>query len=193
MHLWLAFASRYRDSPSIACYYVMNEPGDVESGRLRPFYDRVVAAIRAIDPRHIIFLDGDRYGTDFSCFEDVPLYPNTVYAMHDYHLPGFSFGGPYPGSTHGVYVDRSYVERTFLARSEFMRRTGTPIYIGELGPVFTDDEERDRQRMSLLEDQLDIYDEHSASWSMWAYKDIGGQGSRRLGRSVAAPAVVGEA
>jgi hypothetical protein len=30
--------------------------------------------------------------------------------------------------------------------------------------------------MTLLHDQLEIYAEHSASWSLWGYKDIGGQG-----------------
>jgi hypothetical protein len=154
----------------------MNEPGDVEGTKIKPFYDRVVAAVRAVDPDHIIFLDGNRYSTDFSAFEGFPAYPNTVYSAHDYKLPGFVFGGPYPGITQGVYVDRAQLERTFLDRTEFMRSTGTPIWIGEFGPVFTGDPERDDQRYQLLQDQLDIYQEYGAGWSIWAYKDIGGEG-----------------
>ena len=103
-------------------------------------------------------------------------YGNTVYAAHDYHLPGFGYGGPYPGVTRGMYVDRAQVERIFLERTEFMRDTGTPIWIGEFGPVFTGDPDRDEQRYQLLQDQLDLYAEHSAGWAIWAYKDLGGEG-----------------
>ena len=68
------------------------------------------------------------------------------------------------------------MEETFLKRTEFMRKTGTPIWIGEFGPVFTNDPARDEDKYRLLSDQLDIYEAHGASWSIWAYKDIGGEG-----------------
>lgn len=176
VHLWEAIADRYRSNATVAGYNIMNEPGDPDGNRIKPFYDRVVGAIRAVDPDHIIFLDGNRYATDFSAFEDFPVYSNTVYVAHDYALPGHMHGGPYPGVTQGVFVDRTQVETTFLQRTEFMRSTGTPIWIGEFGPVFTGDEQRDEQRYQLLQDQLDIYQEHGAGWAIWAYKDIGGQG-----------------
>jgi endoglucanase len=176
VQLWEALADRYRANPAVAGYNIMNEPADPDGTVVKPFYDRVVAAVRNVDPDHIIFLDGNRYSTDFGIFAEAPLYPNTVYSAHDYALPGFVYGGPYPGVTRGVHVDRDYVERTFLNRTEFMRSTGTPIWIGEFGPVFTGDPARDEQKYQLLRDQLDIYAEHGASWSIWAYKDIGAQG-----------------
>ena len=122
----------------------------------------------------MLFLDGNRYSTDFQVLGD-PL-PNTVYTAHDYALPGFPDGGPYPGISRGRFVDRDVVEETFLARTEYMRRTGTPIWIGEFGPVYTGDPERDEDRYRLLADQLEIYAEHQASWALWTYKDIGLQG-----------------
>ena len=57
-----------------------------------------------------------------------------------------------------------------------MRRTGTPIWIGEFGPVFVGDAARDAERYQLLRDQLALYRQHAASWSLWTYKDIGLQG-----------------
>jgi endoglucanase len=176
VHLWEALAEHYRGNPAVAGYNIMNEPADADGDLIKPFYDRVVGAVRQVDPDHIIFLDGNRYSTDFSAFEDAPVYPNTVYTAHDYALPGFVYGGPYPGVTRGVYVDRGQIEETFLRRTEFMRSTGTPIWIGEFGPVFTGDPQRDDQRYRLLQDQLDIYRQHGAGWSVWAYKDVGGQG-----------------
>jgi hypothetical protein len=35
----------------------MNEPTDIEHGRLQAFYVRIEKAIRAVDPNHILFLE----------------------------------------------------------------------------------------------------------------------------------------
>ncbi|MEE6262505.1 glycoside hydrolase family 5 protein [Plantactinospora sonchi] len=174
VHLWEALADRYRDNPAVAGYNPVNEPADASGEVIGPFYDRLERAIRAVDPRHVLFLDGNRYSTDFSMFTEP--YENTVYTAHDYALPGIAAGSEYPGTTRGEYFDRSVVERSFLRRTEFMRRTGTPIWIGEFGPVYTGEPERDAQRYRLLRDQLEIYAEHGASWALWTYKDVGLQG-----------------
>lgn len=174
VHLWEALADRYKDNPWVGGYNPLNEPADVTGEVIGPFYQRVEAAIRAIDPDHVLFLDGNRYSTDFSAFRE-PI-ANAVYTAHDYALAGFPDSGSYPGTSRGEYVDRGYVEKTFLARTEYMRSTGTPIWIGEFGPVYTGDPARDEQRYQLLRDQLEIYAEHGASWSLWTYKDIGLQG-----------------
>jgi hypothetical protein len=39
----------------------MNEPADSEWTRLLNFYDRIVPAIRKIDPDHILFMEGNTY------------------------------------------------------------------------------------------------------------------------------------
>lgn len=174
VHLWEAIATRYADRPEIAGYNPVNEPADASGEVIGPFYRRLERAIRAIDRRHVLFLDGNRYSTDFSVFSEP--FDNTVYSAHDYALPGIAREGVYPGTTRGEFFDRAAVERTFLRRTEFMRRTGTPIWIGEFGPIFTGDADRDAERYRLLADQLDVYRDHGASWSLWTYKDIGAQG-----------------
>jgi endoglucanase len=174
VHLWEALAARYRDHPWVAGYNPINEPADPTGAAIGPFYQRLERAIRAVDKDHVLFLDGNRYSLDFDMFGE-PL-PNCVYTAHDYALPGFFDGGGYPGITRGQYVDRAVVESTFLARTEYMRRTGTPIWIGEFGPVFVGDPVRDAERYQLLRDQLELYQQHAAGWSLWTYKDIGLQG-----------------
>lgn len=177
VHLWEALADRFKDRPEVAGYNPINEPSDPTGEVLPAFYERLERAIRAVDPRHVLFLDGNKYSTDFS-FLDARAEPmdNTVYTAHDYALPGITSATAYPGVTRGEYFDRTVVEQTFLRRTEYMRRTGTPIWIGEFGPVYSADRSQDPWRLRLLQDQLEIYREHGASWALWTYKDIGLQG-----------------
>jgi hypothetical protein len=199
VHLWEAIADRYRDEPAVAGYNLLNEPGDPSGEVIGPFTDRLVAAVRAVDPRHIVFADGNTYSTDFSVFGEV--YENTVFACHDYALAGMAYGGPYPGHTDGRWIDREVLEQKFLERTRFQRETGTPLWVGEFGPVYTGDPERDEQRYQILVDQLDIYDRYEAGWSLWTYKDVGLQGlvhaapdgawMRRFGEVIAKKARLG--
>jgi hypothetical protein len=172
--LWEALARRYKNNPWVAGYNPINEPADPTGTRIFPFYQRLHAAIRAIDPDHLLFLDGNRYSLEFDIFKEV--WPKTVYTCHDYALPGFFEGGDYPGITRGQFVDKAALERTFLQRTDFMRRTGTPVWVGEFGPVYVGDPAKDAMRYQILTDQLEIYRKHGASWSIWTYKDIGLQG-----------------
>lgn len=174
---WEAIAGHFADSPAVAGYNLLNEPACPDGDVLAAYYARLAAAVRAADPRHILFLDGNRYGTDFSAFATLAdTLDNVVFAVHDYALPGITDGGVYPGTTRGEWFDAGVVERTFGRRTEFMARTGTPVWIGEFGPLYTGDPAVDAQRYQLLNDQLEIYDAHRASWSLWTYKDLGLQG-----------------
>jgi aryl-phospho-beta-D-glucosidase BglC (GH1 family) len=174
VRLWEIIADRYKDNPWVAGYNPINEPAD-DSGRVLPaFYERLAGAIRAVDPHHVLFLDGNHYSTDFDLFGD-PL-DNAVYTCHDYARAGFARSGGYPAEMDGVRIDKGQVEEAFLRRTAYMRKTRTPIWIGEFGPVYTGDPARDEQCAQLLADQLEIYQRHEASWSLWTYKDVGLQG-----------------
>ena len=63
-----------------------------------------------------------------------------------------------------------------MRRTAFMRQTGTPIWVGEFGPVYVGDLAADAMRYQVLRDQLEIYGRYQASWAIWTYKDIGLQG-----------------
>lgn len=195
VHLWREIAHRYRDNPWVAAYNPINEPADPTGEVIGPYSRRLVEAIREIDDRHIIILEGNRYSNDFDVYGE-PL-PNVVYSHHDYAPPGYVPGGRYPGVAHlthvwespdgvsyehGVllpddsrdqYFDKSVLERTFIKRSDYMLRTGTPVYVGEFNVVFTGEDETDAMRLHLLSDQLEIYAKHGANWAFWPYKDIG--------------------
>ncbi|MEO3808291.1 cellulase family glycosylhydrolase [Sphaerisporangium sp. B11E5] len=172
--IWEHIAEHYKDNPWVAGYNPVNEPADESREVVGPFYSRLVEAIRAIDPRHILFLDGNTYSTEFDVFEEP--WENTVYVCHDYAAPGLGGGGDYPGETAGRYFDKAALEAKYAERTEYCRRTGTPVWVGEFGPIYTGDERADAMRRRLLSDQLDIYRRDEAGWSIWMYKDLGRQG-----------------
>jgi endoglucanase len=174
VHLWEVIAKRYKEHPWVAGYNPINEPGDPSEAMIVPFYRRLCQAIRAIDPDHILFLEGNRYSTEFHMFTET--WPQVIYTVHDYALPGFIDGGPYPGTSRGEYVDKAVLEETFLRRTAYMRQTGTPIWVGEFGPVYVGEPVADAMRYQVLRDQLEIYDRYQANWAIWTYKDIGLQG-----------------
>jgi endoglucanase len=165
VNLWQAIATRYRDEPWVAGYNLLNEPADESRQVVGPFYRRLVAALREIDPNHIVFLDGNTYATEFDVFEEP--FENAVYTLHDYVPAGLGRAGDY--DTEAAYAK-------FLQRSAYARETGTPILVGEFGPIYTGDEEQDRLRRRILADQLDVYRRHRVSWALWMYKDLGRQG-----------------
>ena len=103
VHLWRALAERYRDEPAVAGYNLLNEPADPSGSVVGPFHDRLVAAVREVDPDHIVFVDGNTYSTDFSAFSEP--YPNAIYACHDYARAGHGLRRPVPGRD-GGQVDR---------------------------------------------------------------------------------------
>jgi endoglucanase len=174
LNIWRTLAARYAGNPWVAGYEPMNEPGDPTGQAVAAFFPRLLAAIREVDPDHILFLKGNAFEPEYGFYAE-PL-PDTVFIAFDYAIPGAAAGGAYPGVTAGRNYDAGVLEETFLALTEQARKTGTPLWIGEFGPVYAGDEAVDQNRYQVLRDQLAIYRRHGASWAVWTWKDINVQG-----------------
>ena len=84
--LWVAIASRYRDRTIVAGYDLINEPDPPTGAALVSLYRRILEAIRAVDPHHLVLLEGGGpASSDFSFYEG-PLDPNQAYSFHTYNL-----------------------------------------------------------------------------------------------------------
>ncbi|KAH9939769.1 glycoside hydrolase [Epithele typhae] len=181
--LWTEVARHYKDEKWIAGYNLMNEPADPSNcAGLVSFYDRAAAAVRAVDPRHVLFLDGNTYATDFSGFpEDAGArWPNAAFAIHDYSLYGFPLA-PEPYAR--TEEQRRRMRRSYEKKREWMDARGLCVWNGEWGPVYARREyegertdEINEVRYKVLNDQLEMYAKDRLSWSIWLYKDIGFQG-----------------
>jgi len=68
VEIWRMLASRYRDEKIIAGYDLLNEPLPDSFARynslVMPLYRRIIAAIREVDPHHMIILEGVHWATD---------------------------------------------------------------------------------------------------------------------------------
>ncbi len=116
--LWEALAQRYRAETTIVGYDLLNEPVahifDKEryNPRLLELYERLVPAIRAIDPHHTIFLGGAQWNTNLAML-GAPIAPNLVYTFHTYWDP----------------PQQSSIQRFLDVRDRY----DVPLYLGESG------------------------------------------------------------
>ncbi|PPQ70876.1 GH5 [Gymnopilus dilepis] len=178
--LWTELAKHYKNNKWIAGYNPLNEPTDPKHTRVVSFYTAVHDAIRAIDPDHVLFFDGNTFASDFSHFGDAHKgWTNTAYSIHDYSVFGFPGADEYTGSDE----QRRRLRRSYEKKRQWMDERGLCVWNGEWGPVYArkqyEGELTDKintVRYKVLQDQLEIYRQDRLSWSIWLYKDIGFQG-----------------
>lgn len=87
INLWKEIARRYKDETQVLAYDLLNEPIPNSffhlKQELEPFYREAVAAIRTIDPDHLITLEGADWAKDWSVFGK-PFDSNLIYQFHKY-------------------------------------------------------------------------------------------------------------
>ena len=116
--IWVSIAKRYANEPTVLGYDLMGEPihqyCDTArfNARLEPFYKRLVAAIREVDPQHIIFLEGAFWARNFDVFGP-PFDPKLAYTTHLYNSTD-------------QYTSFEY----YLA---FGKKYNVPVWLGEFG------------------------------------------------------------
>ncbi|MBN9611492.1 MAG: hypothetical protein BGO26_15475 [Actinobacteria bacterium 69-20] len=117
IRLWQLLALRYRDETAVAAYDLLNEPlpNDYQhayAADLAVLYQDLTAAIREIDPHHLISYEGAHWATNWDIFTDV-WDQNSLLQFHKYWSP----------------PDRPSIAPYLDARD----RLGLPIYMGEGG------------------------------------------------------------
>ena len=99
----------------MAGYNLLNEPADESRSVVGPFYRRLVTAIRAVDPDHTVFLDGNTYATEFDIFDE-PVRERRLYVARLMCMPA---------SAAARTTVREEAEQKFLKRSAYARSTGS--------------------------------------------------------------------
>lgn len=118
--IWRSIADHYRNETVILGYELINEPiapyfdnVDDLNSRLEPLHKRAVAAIREVDPNHIVLIGGPQWNGNFAPFTDSSYDDKLMYTCHRYG------GDPIPEAI-----------GNFIA---FRDSVGLPMYMGEIG------------------------------------------------------------
>lgn len=118
VNIWRKIAARYSKETIVLGYDLLNEPiahyfeNDNLNPKLEPLYRRVVAAIREVDPNHIVFLGGARWNTDFKVF-GAPFDKKLAYTFHKYWMD----------------VNQSAIQEYV----DFSDKYNVPVWMGESG------------------------------------------------------------
>jgi hypothetical protein len=148
-------------------------------------YRELVAAIRTVDSKHIIVLEGDRYGHLFDGL-DAPFADNLLYSSHNYTIAGFG-PGKYPGEFNSFRTDQAEVngywdrakQTAVFAESpgtRFAEKYDVPLLAGEFGSQYNNAPEDIPYRIAAMDDQLGVYNDWGAQWTTWTFKDMGVMG-----------------
>lgn len=174
---WEKMVERFRDEPYVIGYELMNEPhggdlvktlnGTFEKTWLIDFYNRLIPAIRRLDPEKYIFFEPRSLGVNFGQPSGLPRVQDTrspqrlVYAPHIYPL-GTDLSGAY------VDLDRQQMEEWRVNRLREMKLHSTPLLVGEFGlsPTITGFD-------AYLTDLHNLMDDMLAHWTYWS-NDKGG-------------------
>ena len=118
--VWREIARRYRDEPALIGYDLLNEPistyHDIDylNDRLEPFYEEITAAIRAVDPNHVVIVEGAQWAVNFDVFGP-PFADNVAYSYHKF------WAAP--------------ERRSVQAYVNFADRWDVPVFVGETGEL----------------------------------------------------------
>ncbi len=87
INVWRRIAEHYKNNTTVMGYDLLNEPLPAEFSQyneeLVPLYRKIVSAIRKVDRKHIIFLEGANWANNFKMFPE-PFDSNVVYSFHKY-------------------------------------------------------------------------------------------------------------
>jgi endoglucanase len=189
--LWKEMAKRYKNHPALAGYDLMNEPctrvqyDDYDAPNynwdsLNAVHRNAAQAIREVDSKHIIFVEGDNFSCEYDGL-DVVFDDNLVVSTHNYMSPTGG-GNPYPGEIDGLYWNRDIVAAEFGMHSgtrlAFKHRK--PIFVGEFGTWYAGRTEALHYRAAALDDQLGVFDSAGVHWAIWTWKDIASMGTYNI-------------
>lgn len=147
--LWVQLAVRYRDRSCIAGYDLLNEPivnlFPELYPSLLPLYRELISAIRAVDSKHILILEGAHWATDFTVFDEFTKEEAADGIMLQFHK---YWNNP----------DRESLEEYRKAAV----RLRVPLFMGEGG----------ENNCDWYTTMFPMLEREGISWSFWSYKKM---------------------
>lgn len=168
--LWKEIAKRYKDEEWVAGYDLMNEPVAVdkyEIAALNHIYENVGAAIREVDQKHILFVEGNMWAQEYDALNP-PIDPVCVYSPH-YYCDAATTQLDYPGETDKKSYNIDDMRYEMDKRDHYMEEHNVPCWVGEFGVRRLGNLNGKKQ---ALKDYLQVFEERGHSWCYWNFKDL---------------------
>lgn len=151
--LWRRLAERYKDSPWIAAYDIINEPNwaftgtningcdETSNAPLRALMVSVTQAIREVDTNHMIIAEGNCWGNNYNGI--LPLWDNNMaLSFHKYWN----------------YNDIASIQGMLNLRTQY----NVPIWMGEGG----------ENSNVWFKDAIALLESNNIGWAFWPMKKI---------------------
>ena len=148
--LWVKIADRYKNESTVVAYDLLNEPLPARTGaaekykdQVEPLYKRITKAIRKVDKKHMITLEGVDWSNDWSIFSE-PFDDNVFYQFHYY-----CWNRP---------DNLNNIEQYITKREEL----NAPVWVGETG----------EKGNTIYWGTTQYFEENNIGWSFWPWKKM---------------------
>jgi aryl-phospho-beta-D-glucosidase BglC (GH1 family) len=151
-YMWTQIATHYKGNSTVAGYDLINEPDNAPStAAVWAAYTNLYTTVRAVDPSHIIILEGTFGSWNWSMLPSPSVYgwTNVVYSMHEYQFGG-TVAQCEAGSDNQVTDFNNH------------KSWNVPDYIGEWNDM--------GNGAACYNYSINDYNNDGISWTMWAYK-----------------------
>ncbi|TDD95520.1 cellulase family glycosylhydrolase [Flavobacterium cellulosilyticum] len=151
--LWVKIALRYKDSPWIGGYDIINEPNwnfdgknkngcdETSNAPLWELQTRITKAIREVDANHLIFIEGNCWGNNYNGMP--PLWDeNIALSFHKYWNPN----------------NTESIQKFMDMRTQY----NVPIWLGETG----------ENSNVWFKDVISLAESNNIGWAFWPMKKI---------------------
>ena len=145
--IWREIADYYKNEPAILGYELINEPiatyfenQDELNSKLQPLHKKAVAAIREVDPNHIILIGAPQWNSNFEPLTDTDYDDQLMFTCHRY-------GGPAIAEAIGNFI-------------AFRDASNRPMYMGEIG----------HNTDQWQADFVKVMKDNNIGYTFWPYK-----------------------
>jgi hypothetical protein len=155
--LWKKLAERYVNEPNIGAYDILNEPNwgfedstdknglkESKNEPLKKLFVAITAAIREIDKKHIIVIEGNGWGNNYKGMLDAGLWDdNIVLSFHKYWN----------------YNDQKSIQHII----DWREKLNIPVWLGETG----------ENSNVWFTEALRLFETNNIGWAWWPLKKLG--------------------
>lgn len=176
LDIWETVIDEFKDEPALVGFDVINEPvlGNKPTAILADFYKSAIRRIKAIDKKHIIFLEGDNWAQRIDFLGSL-LEENVSISIHTYQPLNYTFNYvpfcKYPGEIDKEFWNVEKIERYLKPYFEFSRKNKVDVFVGEFGINWRGGHWGELDYLSGI---LSVFEKFSFSYTYWTYKAVSG-------------------